>query len=264
MTTISETATRLLSLEGKVAIVTGAGSGIGRGIALRLAQMGAALMVLDIDPEGGEATARSITERGGRALFEKCDVRHAAATATRQPRKPWRSFGRIDILCNNAGVIVRKNVVALSEEEWDLALDVTLKGIFPAIARGDPAHGEERGRRHREHRLRLGAERRAAGCFLLRSEGGSVESDQSHGHRPREIEYPGELRLPRRHRHSDAAQRMRAARRGSRVLYERSRARPLGARGKPGGCRGRRPFPGEQYGRWITGTQLVVDGGGLA
>ena len=90
MTTISETATRLLSLEGKVAIVTGAGSGIGRGIAVRLAEMGAALMVLDIDPEGGEATARTITERGGRALFEKCDVRHATDchASTERPLRP--------------------------------------------------------------------------------------------------------------------------------------------------------------------------------
>ena len=129
MTTVSETATRLLTLEGKVAVITGAGSGIGRGIALRLSEMGAAVVVLDNDSEKGQATVRTITERAGRGSFEICDVR-SSEDCRRATNAALASFGRIDILCNNAGVIVRKNVVDLAEEEWDLALDVTLKGIF--------------------------------------------------------------------------------------------------------------------------------------
>src|SRR5215470_12151746 len=129
MTTVSETATRLLTLEGKVAVITVAGSGIGRGIALRLSEMGAAVVVLDNDSEKGQATVRTITERAGRGSFEICDVR-SSEDCRRATNAAITSFGRIDILCNNAGVIVRKNVVDLAEEEWDLALDVTLKGIF--------------------------------------------------------------------------------------------------------------------------------------
>ena len=116
MTTISETATRLLSLEGKVAIVTGAGSGIGRGIAVRLAQTGAALMVLDIDPEGGEATARSITERGGRALFEKCDIRHAPDCRASIEKAIVRPSVASTSCATTRGVIVRKSIVAKVEE----------------------------------------------------------------------------------------------------------------------------------------------------
>lgn len=127
--TIADKAAKLLSLEDKVAVITGGASGIGRGIALRLAELGAAVVVLDVDSDGGQATVRAVTERGGKAHFEKCDVRssHDCKHAT---DIAMANFGQIDILCNNAGVIFRKDVVALQEDEWDLALDVTLKAIY--------------------------------------------------------------------------------------------------------------------------------------
>ncbi len=176
MTTISETASRLLSLEGKVAVITGAGSGIGRGIALRLSELGAAVVVLDIDSETGEATVRTITERAGRALFEKCDVR-SANDCRRATQTAIAAFGRIDILCNNAGVIVRKNVVDLKEEEWDVVLDVTLKGIF-LLSREAIPHMMKNGggaiiNTGSGWALKGGPQ---AAC-LLRSQGGGVESD---------------------------------------------------------------------------------------
>jgi NAD(P)-dependent dehydrogenase (short-subunit alcohol dehydrogenase family) len=129
MTRISEKAAELLSLEGKVAMITGASSGIGRGIALRLAEMGAAAVILDIDAKEGQATAAAITERGGKARFEKCDVR-SSRDCKEAVAKSIANFGKIDILCNNAGTVVRKGVAELQEDEWDLVLDVTLKGIF--------------------------------------------------------------------------------------------------------------------------------------
>lgn len=129
MTTIAEKATQLLSLEDKVAMVTGGASGIGRGIAMRLAELGAAVMILDINAEDGEQTSAAIMRQGGKASFHRCDVR-SSCDCKEAVARALEVFGRIDILCNNAGVILRKNIVELEEGEWDLALDVTLKGIF--------------------------------------------------------------------------------------------------------------------------------------
>src|SRR5689334_1030318 len=103
-------AAELLSLEGKVAIVTGAASGIGRGIALRMAEMGAVVAVLDIDEEKGKATVQEL----GSGLFLRCDVRSAPACKSAAD-SVIRTKGKIDILCNCAGIAIRKDVVELSE-----------------------------------------------------------------------------------------------------------------------------------------------------
>ncbi len=126
---IEQHAARLVSLEGKVAVVTGAASGIGRGIALLLAQMGASVALLDIDQAKGEATAAEIRNQSREAIYITCDVRSAAdcRNAVEAVIKKWN---KIDILCNCAGIAIRKDVVDLTEEEWDRALDVTLKGIY--------------------------------------------------------------------------------------------------------------------------------------
>src|SRR6267378_7343725 len=108
MTKMAERAAQLLSLEGRVAMVTGAASGIGRGIALRLADMGAVVVVLDIDRDGGAETAAAISDRGGKAIFEKCDIR-SGQNCKEAVGKSVTSLGRIDILCNNAGVVIRKS-----------------------------------------------------------------------------------------------------------------------------------------------------------
>ena len=126
---ISSFATQLLSLEGKVAMVTGAASGIGRGIAVRLAEMGASIAILDRDADGAAATVASIQKDGGVALAVPCDVR-SQQSCQQATEQAIASFRRVDILCNNAGVIVRKDAVTLSEAEWDAVVDVTLKGVY--------------------------------------------------------------------------------------------------------------------------------------
>jgi NAD(P)-dependent dehydrogenase (short-subunit alcohol dehydrogenase family) len=122
-------ALEIVSLKGRVAVISGAASGIGLGSARRLAEFGAGVVLLDVHGEKGIAAAAGIVARGGRALFISCDVR-SEADCRRAVGETIREFGRIDILFNNAGVIVRKNAIELKEEEWDLMLDVMLKGTY--------------------------------------------------------------------------------------------------------------------------------------
>jgi 3-oxoacyl-[acyl-carrier protein] reductase len=117
-------------LDGKVAIVTGASRGIGRAIAERFAAEGASVVVNYVaGTPNAEAVVDAITGRGGEAIAVRADVSRAddvqvlvAATLDR--------FGRIDILVNNAGVMVTKDVLETTEEEWDRTIDVNLKGAY--------------------------------------------------------------------------------------------------------------------------------------
>jgi NAD(P)-dependent dehydrogenase (short-subunit alcohol dehydrogenase family) len=123
----------MLRLQGKTAIVTGGGSGIGRATAIRFAKEGAKVVVGDIDTAGGEETVTLIKEREGKAIFVQTDVsdskqvKQLINTAT-------DSFGSLHIMFNNAGIgnsEVRS--VELSEEEWDHVVDINLKGVFLGI-----------------------------------------------------------------------------------------------------------------------------------
>jgi NAD(P)-dependent dehydrogenase (short-subunit alcohol dehydrogenase family) len=131
-------------VEGKVAIVTGAASGIGRATARLLAQEGAAVVVADVDPEGGEETARQIREDGGSGLFARTDVSRSE-DVQQMVATTLERFGQLDILHNNAyWAPLYRPLVDTAEEEWDRTLDVTLKGVFlgckyaipPMIERG--------------------------------------------------------------------------------------------------------------------------------
>lgn len=126
---MAEKAAELLSLDGQVAMVTGAASGIGRGIAVLLAQMGAAVAVLDVASKGAARTIAEISKEQGTAVFLPCDVR-SRKDCTEAVRKTIERFGKITILCNNAGVAIRKSIPELREEDWDLSLDVSLKSVY--------------------------------------------------------------------------------------------------------------------------------------
>jgi len=116
-------------LKDKVALITGAGSGIGRASAIRFAQEGAKLMVADVRAESASNTAAEIERAGGVAKSVSVDVR-VGAEVERMVNETVSALGRLDILFNNAGVFVPKNVVNTSEEEWDWVVDVCLKGVF--------------------------------------------------------------------------------------------------------------------------------------
>ena len=116
-------------LEGKVAIVTGAGRGIGRATALRLAQEGAAVVVNDVDPEPAEETAQAVKEAGGEVVVSTENTVELEQ-ARRLMSGAAEQFGKIDIVINNAGITRDKTFHNLDDQLWDFVLDVNLKTAF--------------------------------------------------------------------------------------------------------------------------------------
>jgi len=118
-----------LKLEGKVAIVTGSGQGIGKGIALQLAKEGARVVVSDIAQENIDKTADEIKSLGLEAIGIKADISNAEEV-NQLVKTTVEKFGRIDILVNNAGIYPFKLLTEMKEEDWDKVLNVNLKGVF--------------------------------------------------------------------------------------------------------------------------------------
>lgn len=114
-------------LQGKSAIVTGAGQGIGRAVALRLASEGASVITADIDPKTAEQTVEDIRASNGIALSCGVDVA-SVANIQSMVDHAMAEFGRIDILVNAAGVVQTGLFLDLTEKEWDLVIDTNLKG----------------------------------------------------------------------------------------------------------------------------------------
>jgi NAD(P)-dependent dehydrogenase (short-subunit alcohol dehydrogenase family) len=120
-----------VKLPGKIAVITGAGLGIGRATALLFAREGARILVVDYDSQSGEETVRLIEREGGQALFVRADVSNVADIEA-MVQTAENAYGCIDILHNNAGIDLPRatNVVDTTVEDWDRILDVNLKGVF--------------------------------------------------------------------------------------------------------------------------------------
>ena len=118
-----------MRLKDKVAIVTGAGRGIGSEIAKRLSREGAAIVVADIDTEGAEKTAQEINETGGKAIGRSVDIRECEQI-DQTISEGIRKFGNLDILINNAGVGHNKAFLETTISEWQNIINVNLTGTF--------------------------------------------------------------------------------------------------------------------------------------
>ena len=119
------------NFEGKVAFVTGGGSGIGRAAALAFARAGASVAVADIGEQANQETARLIEQEGGRAVALRCDVTKAAEVKA-AVEKAAEKFGRLDFAFNNAGLEPKKPAPTADydEEEWNRIIDIDLRGVF--------------------------------------------------------------------------------------------------------------------------------------
>ena len=118
-----------MRLSGKVAIITGAGQGIGKATALRFAKEGAKVAVVDFNEQTGQVTVDEITAQKGVAIFIKTDV-SKRDQAEQMAKTVKERLGRIDILLNNAGILRDAQLLKMTEEQFDSVLSVNLKGAF--------------------------------------------------------------------------------------------------------------------------------------
>jgi len=129
-----------MRLEDKVALITGAGSGIGREAALLFAREGASVVVAEVAEDAGRKTAADIEEAGGRAHFVHADVSRGNDVRA-MVEEAEKTYGRLNVLFNNAGVFpdADGSVLDTEEDTWDFVLRVNLKGIFLGCKYGIPA-----------------------------------------------------------------------------------------------------------------------------
>jgi NAD(P)-dependent dehydrogenase (short-subunit alcohol dehydrogenase family) len=119
----------MYDLGGKVALITGASSGIGRAIALRLATEGCDVAILDVDEAGAAETVRQVTDLGRRGAVRQCDVADGEQVQ-RGVRSMLEDFGRVDILVNNAGIARIGTLLEMPESDWRELFRVNVDGVF--------------------------------------------------------------------------------------------------------------------------------------
>lgn len=254
----------LLKLGGKVAIITGASSGIGLGVTKAFAENGVKVAMIDISDSGAEVAAGI---QG--AEFFKCDVTNndqVKATVEAVIAK----FGKIDILFNNAGVAVRKTVVDLTEKDWDIVLGVGLKGTFLFSKYVIPYMIKEGGGSVVNTGSGWGLKGGGQAASYCAVKGGIVNMTRAmaidHGHQNIRVNSvcPGDV---------DTAMLRDEGRQTGEVnenvsiedyLKACGSDRPLGRIGTTDDIANAVMFLCSDMAGWVTGTALVVDGGGIA
>jgi NAD(P)-dependent dehydrogenase (short-subunit alcohol dehydrogenase family) len=250
-------------LAGKVALITGGASGIGRATALLFAREGASVVIADLNSQAGRAVVEEIVDQKGQAIFEPADVTKAT-DCERVVQRAVREFSGIHVLFNNAGIIRRASVVDLTEKDWDRVMAVNVKSIFllsrlvmPIMAR---AGGGSIINMSSGWGL-AGGPRAAAYCA---SKGAVVLLTKAmaidHGAQNIRVNClcPGDTDTDMLR--SEAQQLGEAT---DRFLAESGR-RPLGRVGKPEEIAQAALYLASDASSFVTGTALVVDGGGLA
>lgn len=132
-----KTIAELFNLSGKAAIITGGAMGIGRAIASRLSEAGAAVVIADIDFDTATKVAQRFRDKGGKAEAIRADNRNLS-DAAKVVETTVKAFGSVDILVNNAGIYPISRAIETTEELWDRTMDINLKGVFfysQAVAR---------------------------------------------------------------------------------------------------------------------------------
>lgn len=250
-------------LTGKVALITGAASGIGRATALLFAQEGASVLLADLNEAAGRTVQQEIFSAGGKALFEGADVTRDA-DCRRIIELAIREFGGLHIVANCAGIIRRATITELSEADWDRVMAVNVKSIY-LVSRHAIPHMAKSGEGSIVNIASgwglAGGPKAAVYCA---SKGAAVLLTKAMAidHGPQNIRVncicPGDTDT---NMLRSEAQQMGEP--NDRFLAESAR-RPLGRVGKPEEIAQAALYLASDASSFVTGTALVVDGGGLA
>jgi NAD(P)-dependent dehydrogenase (short-subunit alcohol dehydrogenase family) len=252
-----------MRLENKVALITGGTSGIGEATAVLFAREGAKVAVTGRNEDRGRAVVAKIVKDGGEAVFVQTDVR-LTAECKRAVDETVRGFGGLDILFNNAGVFYPHTILECTEEEWDLQMDINLKGTFLMSKAALPGMIERRGGVIINNSSGWGIAGGDAAVAYCASKGGVVLLTKAmaidHGRQGIRVNCicPGDVDTPMLP--EDA--RMRG------LKWEDYLAgcanRPLGRIGTTDEIAKGALFLASEDSSFMTGAALVVDGGGLA
>jgi len=246
-------------LRGRVAIVTGGGSGIGRAIALAFSEQFAEVVVAGRRPDKLEETAAAIRKAGGEALAIPCDV-SKAQDAQRVVDQTETAFGRVDVLVNNAGALSVSTVETIAEDEWDRLMATNLKGPFLMSRAVLPAMRRAGGGSIINIGSVLGLvamKDRAAYCA---SKGGvtlltkAMAIDHAKDNIRVNCICPSIVE-------TDLVQGLFSTEEGAKVRDARLATLPLGRFGKPQDIAGLAAYLASDESSWMTGTAIPLDGG---
>ena len=242
-------------MQGKVAIVTGAGTGIGRAISFLFAREGAKVAVADIDVGAAEATVAEIAETGVSALAIEADVTEAAGVENMM-RATVTTYGHLDVLINNAGVGTDGDVVELPEKEWQRILDVNLKGVFLCCKYAIPAMKKSGGGSIVNIASTAAFVGGSVSCVYPASKAGVVALSKSTALRYAHNNIRVNCVCPG---HVDTA--LTYTLKDPEVKAALIRKYPLGRLGAPEEIANAVLFIASDEASFITGTELIVDGG---
>lgn len=252
-----------MRFDDKVVLITGGTSGIGRATALLFAREGAKIAVAGRDEGRGQEVVAEITSEGGMAEFVRCDVR-LVDDCRRAVETTVRAFGRLDVLFNNAGVYMANTVVDCTEEEWDLTVDIGLKGTYLMSRFAIPAMVAQGGGAIVNNASGwglVGGDRAAAYCA---AKGGVVVLTKAmaidHARQGIRVNCvcPGDVDTPMLP--EDARRRGLAWE----AYLAGAAQRPMGRIGRPEEVARAVLFLASEEASFITGAALPVDGGGVA
>jgi NAD(P)-dependent dehydrogenase (short-subunit alcohol dehydrogenase family) len=250
-------------LSGKVALITGGASGIGRATAILFAQEGAAVAIADIDEEQGRAVVREIESQGGRSLFILCDVT-GAEDCQQAVETTLGRLGQLDILFNNAGIIRRADVVETTEAEWELVMDVNVKSIFLMCKFAVPYMARSGGGAIINASSGWGLRGGRKAASYCASKGAVVNLTRAmaidHGHQKIRVNCvcPGDVDTPLlRHEARQIGQ-------SEAEFLAEAADRPLRRYGQPEEIAHAVLYLASDASSYVTGAALVIDGGGLA